>query len=157
MITAIKTFLKKKKVYILILKTLFFAGAWYFLIKKLIKTDITILDKINNNIFESSLIVTTTILLLFVNWGLESYKWKLLISSVENISFIKAVRIIFIGLSFALITPNRIGEIFARTAYLETKNKPRILALTTWGSISQLIVTCIVGIPCVTYIFISKN
>ena len=49
-------------------------------------------------------------LLMFVNWGLEARKWQVLVSSIQQVSFLRAYRAIFSGQAIAFNTINRMGE-----------------------------------------------
>ena len=85
---------------------------------------------------------------MFANWGCESLKWQVLISHIQPISFLKAFRAILSGLSVSLAmnTPNGTGEYVGRILYINEGNRLRAITLTFVGSISQLIVTMVLGI-----------
>ncbi len=87
----------------------------------------------------------TVFLLMFVNWGIETKKWQLLIKSIEDISFLKAFRAVFSGQAFALNTINNLGEYVGRVLFLNEGNRLRAVSLTMVGSMSQVIVTFIMG------------
>lgn len=84
--------------------------------------------------------------LMLVNWGIEAKKWQLLVSSVQQVSFSKAFRAIFVGQAIAFNTPNRMGESAGRAVYLEEGNRLRGIALSVVGSMSQIIVTFVIGL-----------
>lgn len=85
------------------------------------------------------------ILLMVINWGLESYKWKLLIGQSEIISFGKAYRAILGGLAVSIFTPNRVGEFLGRVFILQKTDPLKAILLTIVGSFSQLLVTIVLG------------
>lgn len=85
------------------------------------------------------------ILLMFANWGLESFKWKHLVSCSQPISYGTAAAGVLVGLPLALITPNRIGEIGGRSIVLEQGRKDAVFA-TFLGSLMQLSTTLILGV-----------
>ena len=87
------------------------------------------------------------ILLMLANWSLEALKWRVLISHIQKISFITAFKAILSGLSvsLALNTPNGAGEYVGRIIYIKEGNRLRAITLTFDGSISQLIVTMLLG------------
>jgi MFS family permease len=85
------------------------------------------------------------VLLMFINWTLETIKWKLLIQRIQAISFWKALKAISTGVSFSISTPNRIGEYFGRVLYMDDGNRLKAISLTIVGSISQLIITMLMG------------
>ena len=84
-------------------------------------------------------------LLMFLNWGIESVKWKLLIEPLEKFTFIKSFKSVLAGCSITMLTPNRIGEFGGRIMYVEEQNRLRAISLTILGSISQLSITMIMG------------
>ncbi len=84
-------------------------------------------------------------LLMPVNWGIESLKWRLLISHIEKVSFFDAYRSVMTGITMSLFTPNRVGEFFGRAFTLRSGETIKGALLTIAGSISQLLVTLIAG------------
>jgi len=84
-------------------------------------------------------------ILMIVNWGIESLKWQFLINKIEKISFLKAFEAILAGISVSIFTPNRIGEWFGRVFILRKGNPWKGVFITMIGSLSQLLITIIVG------------
>lgn len=84
-------------------------------------------------------------LLMFVNWGIESLKWKTALVPLEKISFKTAFRSVLSGCSITMLTPNRIGEYGGRIIYLKEENRLTAISVTILGSISQLMVTLSMG------------
>ncbi|WP_304067473.1 lysylphosphatidylglycerol synthase domain-containing protein [Pedobacter glucosidilyticus] len=84
-------------------------------------------------------------LLMFFNWFLESIKWKFLIAKVEVISIRKAIESIFCGLTWAVFTPNRIGEYGGRIFFLSPRKRIQGAVLMSVGHISQMVITNIAG------------
>lgn len=87
------------------------------------------------------------ILLMFGNWGVEAIKWRVLVKHIQPISFFTSFKAILSGLSvsLALNTPNGAGEYVGRVLYVKEGNRIRTVAITFVGSISQLIVTMLMG------------
>ena len=85
------------------------------------------------------------VLLMIVNWAIEAMKWKLSIQKVQRINFIKAFKAVLSGVSFSVSTPNRMGEYLGRILYMDEGNRLRTISLTIVGSISQLIITLLMG------------
>ena len=91
--------------------------------------------------------------LLFINWGLEAYKWKYLMRGVQEIPFFKAFQLTIAGITLGIITPNRIGEIPGRVLLLNHKNTFKTaLIKTAIGAYAQLIVTFIFGVLALFFI-----
>ncbi len=91
-------------------------------------------------------------ILMFLNWGLEAAKWKLLVSGLQKISFGKAFKSIFSGQAFAFNTLNGTGEYIGRMFYLDEGNRLRAIALSIVGSLSQIIVTLVMGLFALVYL-----
>ncbi len=85
------------------------------------------------------------VLLMPVNWGIEAYKWYLLVNNYQPLSFKKAYESVLSGLSLSMNTPNRIGEYGGRIVYLEPKYRILGVALTLVSSIGQLLITLVLG------------
>ena len=85
------------------------------------------------------------IVLMIVNWSLEAVKWKASVKAVQQVSFLKAFRAVLSGVSFSVSTPNRVGEYLGRVLYMDEGNRLKTISITITGSISQLIITLLMG------------
>jgi hypothetical protein len=83
--------------------------------------------------------------LMLVNWGIESLKWQFLISKVEKVPLLKSFMAVLSGVSVSSVTPNRVGEYFGRVFILERANPWKGIFITIIGSMSQLLMTIIMG------------
>lgn len=83
--------------------------------------------------------------LMGVNWSIEAIKWRLSVKAVQRVSFLKAIKAVLSGVSFSVSTPNRVGEYLGRVLYMDDGNRLKTISLTIVGSISQLIVTILMG------------
>lgn len=95
---------------------------------------------------------------MFVNWGIETRKWQLLVHHVQDFSFLKACKSVLSGCSVTMLTPNRIGEYGGRILYVEEQHRIKAISLTLVGSISQLLVTMVMGCVGLLYLrYLSHN
>jgi hypothetical protein len=85
------------------------------------------------------------VMLMLVNWGIEARKWQVLLKGIQKISFLRSFKAILAGVSFALNTPNRIGEYGGRILYVEEGKRFKAVSLTIAGSFSQIIITLLMG------------
>ena len=85
------------------------------------------------------------ILLMPVNWGLETFKWYVLVNKFQKLSFSKAFESVLSGLSLAMNTPNRIGEYGGRVVYLAPAFRMKGVALAIVSSVGQLLITLVFG------------
>lgn len=79
--------------------------------------------------------------LMTVNWGIEAWKWRLLMEKVEPVRYGKSVLATFSGITFTLFTPNRIGEYGGRLLFLKNPFQVDAVIVTILGSVSQIVVT----------------
>jgi hypothetical protein len=91
------------------------------------------------------LYLVVTVALIFVNWGLEAQKWKLLVSTVRPTNFSTAYKAVLSGVSFSVALPNRIGEYLGRMVYQPEGSRLKTISLAIVGSIAQLLVTLCAG------------
>ena len=83
--------------------------------------------------------------LMIVNWSVEAVKWKISVRPIQQVSFLKAFRAVLSGVSFSVSTPNRVGEYLGRALYMDEGNRLKTISITIVGSISQLIITLLMG------------
>lgn len=80
-----------------------------------------------------------------LNWGLEARKWQILASKLEPLNYRAALKGVLWGVSLGMITPKRSGEFAGRILVLAAKNRLRGLLINMAGSVSQLLVTLVMG------------
>ncbi len=85
------------------------------------------------------------VVLMIVNWGIESRKWQLLVRHLQPFTFFRAFKSVLAGCSITMLTPNRVGEYGGRILYIDEGNRIKSISLAVVGSISQLLVTMIMG------------
>ena len=90
--------------------------------------------------------LTVVVLLMFVNWLLESLKWQYLAKKLTMISVWEAVQAVFCGLTWAIFTPNRIGEYGGRVMFLPNRKRIHGVFAMAVGALAQNVVTNLVGI-----------
>lgn len=84
--------------------------------------------------------------LMLLNWGLESRKWRLLVSDVEAVSRSRAFLAVLAGTPVGLITPNRVGEFVGRVLFLAPEHRIAASFATAVGGIAQFVVTVVMGL-----------
>ena len=108
-----------------------------------------VLSKVENPLRPAALPAMLLVLLLVpLNWGLESEKWRLLIRSAQSLRAGKAFSAVLSGITLGLFTPNRIGEYGGRVLYLEPRHRWTAVSLSLVGSYAQILVTLSVGAIC---------
>jgi hypothetical protein len=86
------------------------------------------------------------LIMIFLNWGLEAWKWKLSISQVARISFWQSFKATLSGVTFSVSMPNRVGEYLGRVLYLPEGSRLKTISVTIVGSFAQLLVTLVAGL-----------
>ncbi len=124
----------------------------FFLIYWRIKSDLTP-DKLNllQNVFSSSssyLILAFCILLIPINWGIESFKWQLITKSIEPVSYGTATRSVYSGVCVGNLAPGRATEFLAKILFFKPDNRPTITLLHFVNGMIQLSVTLLIGVLC---------
>jgi uncharacterized membrane protein YbhN (UPF0104 family) len=146
-----------KKITIIFIKAIVIAGAYYFVFEKIYNSS----DFENIKYYFSGLNITSCLtlilisLLMLLNWGVESVKWKILVKPVESINFINSFKAIWTGITVGTVTPNRVGEFGGRILFLKKESRIKATSLTLYGDLSQFIVTIIFGIT--GFYLISSN
>ena len=80
-----------------------------------------------------------------INWFLEAFKWKMLVNKIEKISILRSYIAVLAGLTVSVFTPNRVGEYFGRVIVLKERHRVGGVVSTIVGSMSQLLITVIMG------------
>jgi hypothetical protein len=89
---------------------------------------------------------------MFVNWGIEAFKWQMLLQPFEKKTFTQSLISVFAGCSISMLTPNRTGEFGGRILFVKSEHIIKAISTTVLGSLSQLLITLFVGIFGVIYI-----
>jgi uncharacterized membrane protein YbhN (UPF0104 family) len=90
--------------------------------------------------------IAIVVLLMLLNWLLESLKWQYLSRRLVNISVWEAIEAVFCGLTWAIFTPNRIGEFGGRVMFLPNRKRIHGVFAMAVGAFAQNVVTNVTGI-----------
>lgn len=138
--------MSKYKLISLSIKIAIVVAAVYFIYNKVFK-DVSVIDLwvyVYKIITSWQLILI--LLMMLLNWLIESYKWKILVQRLEHVSIYSSLKAIFTGITVGIITPNRVGEFGGRVIFLKTSNRIKGTIYTLFGSFSQLLVTVFLGL-----------
>lgn len=89
--------------------------------------------------------VGIVVVLMFVNWFFEVGKWRYLCRYIEKISFFRATQSVFCGLTWAVFTPNRLGEYGGRVMFLSPRKRIFGVVAMGVGALAQLVLTSVAG------------
>ena len=134
--------MNKNKIFKLVFKILIvlFSYGYIFYKFKSTKIDWYVFENININY------IFFALALMPLNWFLESVKWQYLLKDVQQISLQKSIRGVLVGVTSGMATPNRIGEYVGRTFVLNKHNRVKGSLATMLGSLSQVLITLILGL-----------
>jgi len=87
------------------------------------------------------------ICILFIpfNWGIESYKWKIITKPVESVSFKTAMKSVYSGVCLGNLAPGRATEFLAKIFFFKPENRSKITVLHFVGGMFQLSITILLG------------
>ena len=91
------------------------------------------------------ILLLLVLLLIPVNLLLESYKWKLLIAKLEQVSLWNALKAVLAGISVSMFMPNRVGDYLGRVFILKKANRIQATLITMLGSMAQYLTTLLFG------------
>jgi hypothetical protein len=134
---------KAKQFFLVTVKLLIVSGAIYYIYWHFNGDKKIDFNQINGYLSFKTLLIL--IAFSCVNWVLEIYKWKHLVSSFKEISFLNAMEQSLGSLTASIFTPNRIGEYGAKALYFSKKNTKQIVLLNFIGNSSQMLITTIFG------------
>ena len=129
----------KKSRYIFILKLVIVCTLIGYLAHKV--KNASVLEQLKILKVHDYIYITGCIFLMFFNWGLEAFKWKLLVQKIENLSWLESIKSVLAGLASGLLTPNRVGNFVGRLAFIKKENHNKALINTLIGNLAQFLST----------------
>lgn len=97
-------------------------------------------------------------MLLPLNWYLEAIKWKMLTSRVQKITVSNSIKAVLSGISTGFFTPNRVGEMVGRIAFLDPSNRKPGITMSMVNSLTQNMVMAVCGIPaCILFFSVTAG
>jgi hypothetical protein len=85
------------------------------------------------------------VFLMLVNWMLESVKWKYLTRDFQPMNVWQATEAVFCGLTWAIFTPNRLGEYAGRVLFLPPRKRVFGVFAMAVGAYGQNVITNVLG------------
>ncbi|MCX2576029.1 lysylphosphatidylglycerol synthase domain-containing protein [Pedobacter sandarakinus] len=139
---------RQRKVISLIIKLVIVVVTLWLVHAKLISNgNLKAFIKLISNIPRAEIffVLGIVFLLMLVNWVLEAMKWQMLIKKLEPLKLWNAIESVFCGLSWAIFTPNRLGEYGGRVFFLSPRKRVVGVVAMAVGGISQLVLTNVFG------------
>ncbi|WP_426669541.1 hypothetical protein ACPPVU_25415 [Mucilaginibacter sp. McL0603] len=138
-----------KKIFSYLLKAVILVLAGIFIYHRVNNNDnLKQFENLIGHISRSQVIVTMSfvIFLMVVNWVLESLKWQYLTRTLVKITTWEAIEAVFCGLTWAIFTPNRIGEYGGRVLFLPNRRRIHGVFAMAVGSFGQNVITNVLGL-----------
>jgi hypothetical protein len=92
-----------------------------------------------------TIVMSVVVFLMFANWLVECLKWQHLTQRLAPISLWQAIEGVFCGLTWAVFTPNRIGEYGGRVMFLPQRKRIHGVFAMAVGSFGQNVITNVMG------------
>lgn len=138
-----------KKIVNLILKITISLGSIAYLSYLLGFQKIGLLDQLNIYFAETTIVVFPLVfvfLLMFVNWGAEIFKWRLLANYMMPVSFKLAAKSTLAGVAASVFTPFRVGSYFGKAALFPHRLRGKGLVLQLFNAMAMFIVNFFFGL-----------
>ena len=84
--------------------------------------------------------------LMFVNWGAEIFKWRLLANYMMPVSYFLAVKSTLAGVAASVFTPFRVGSYFGKAALFPHRLRGKGLVLQLFNAMAMFIVNFFFGL-----------
>ena len=137
-----------KKAFSILIKVAIVAFAFWFIYLKITGNgDLRQFISLINGMpaYQIYSVLSLVVGLMFLNWILEAIKWRRLLKNIERISLWKSIESVFCGLTWAVFTPNRIGEYGGRVFFLSPKRRIIGIVAMAVGNIGQMVLTNVFG------------
>jgi hypothetical protein len=146
--------IRHKKILSIVLKVLI-GIASFFIVWYRLKNDFTEsnLELLKTAALSGGGIISVILCLILipVNWGIESYKWMIVTKPVEEISFANASRSVYSGICLGNLAPGRATEFIAKIIFFKAEHRPQITVLHFINGMFQLSVTYLIGFIALAY------
>ena len=90
-------------------------------------------------------VMTLVVMLMLINWGIEVIKWQIVCKPFHQWAWKDALSSVFCGLSWAVFTPNRLGEYGGRVFFLPPRKRLLGVVAMGFGAFAQLAITQCTG------------
>ncbi|CAA6825391.1 MAG: Unknown protein [uncultured Aureispira sp.] len=142
--------LVQHKIFVLLLKLILIIVLGVILYHQIFgREDLTIqklgIEFLHHLSWQKAPLLLVVLILMPLNWFFETQKWLALMRKIESISFYQALKVVLVGLSLSLFTPNRVGEYGGRVMMVSKGNRLHAVWATMVGISSQWIVLVVGG------------
>ena len=86
------------------------------------------------------------VLLMPLNWLLETRKWQVLTSDLQTLTIKESFRSVLAGLAVSMLTPNRVGDFAGRIVWLKPENRTAGTMSAFVGGWAQMLAIALLGV-----------
>jgi hypothetical protein len=144
---------KTKQFFVLLIKVLIVAGAFYFIYDQLINNDTLdweqFLIKFNKNKSVTGILFLLSLSIL--NRYFEILKWQNLASYIKPITVREATKQVLAALTAGIFTPNGIGEYAGKALYFDKSETKQVIFLNLICNGIQMALTVFIGMAGLLY------
>ncbi len=144
-----------KKVAACLLKLVILGLAFYFIYRAVLKNMgslqqfMVMVGHLNKRVVLAIMVIV--VLLMIANWLLESLKWRYITKNLSPMTVWLAIESVFCGLTWAIFTPNRIGEYGGRIMFLPARKRIHGVLVMGVGAFGQTLASCVLGALSLTW------
>lgn len=91
-------------------------------------------------------LILAGVICMTANWGIEMYKWNMLIGDKLGVFWRTAIKGVLTGITFGVFTPNRSGEFIGRTLALCPEQRVTGIVLSIINGLAQSVATLTFGV-----------
>ncbi|MFZ6050920.1 lysylphosphatidylglycerol synthase domain-containing protein [Flavobacteriales bacterium DA487] len=114
---------------------------WYHLAS----VDFSQWQKMGSSLANHPTLIATAIVMMPINWLLESRKWRLLNFNFLSLRRTDSLKAVLAGTYLSLFTPNRIGDMAGRVFLTPPPARKKAATASFYGSVAQLTITVLLG------------
>lgn len=96
-------------------------------------------------------ILILVLIMMPINWGIESYKWQLTTKQIESICYATSIKSVFSGICAGNVAPGRAIEFLAKIVFFKPENRPIITILHFINGMFQMLITVTFGLISIAY------
>lgn len=105
---------------------------------------------------ENTPFIVLVVVLIFLNWAFEAWKWQLLVKKMQALSFFEAFQGVLTGVAVSFVSTNYTGHYLGRVWQLEHKDRYKILGAMFLNGASQAYIVYYAGVLGLIY-FLNWN
>jgi hypothetical protein len=91
---------------------------------------------------------------MFINWGIEIFKWKLLTTPIVTLPVSTCIKGVISGVTISMFLPNRIGDVAGKILWLQPDVRWKGFFANIYASFAQVLATLLLSATALTYFYL---